>query len=92
MKDDVKICQSCGMPLYNDPDKGGTNSDGSKSDKYCSYCFRNGNFTQNISLDEMTDIGLNYSEEYKSAKSDEEKEVIRNLAKQYLSNLERWKS
>ena len=70
MKDNVKICQSCGMPLDNDPDKGGTNSDGSKSDKYCSYCFRNGIFTQNISLDEMTDIGLNYSEEYKNAGRD----------------------
>ena len=92
MENSVKICQSCGMPIDKDPNKGGTNSDGSKSDKYCSYCFSNGSFTQNISLDEMTDIGLNYSVEYKNAGSDEEKEAVRNLAKQYLSNLERWKS
>ena len=41
-----KNCQSCAMPLKNDPGKQGTNSDGSKSDDYCSYCFHNGDFTQ----------------------------------------------
>jgi hypothetical protein len=33
------------MPLSKDPLKGGTNSDGSKSLKYCSLCFNDGNFT-----------------------------------------------
>ena len=37
-------CQSCGMPLNKDPQGGGTNADGSKSDKYCSYCYQNGAF------------------------------------------------
>ena len=39
-----KFCQSCGMPLEKDPGKGGTNADGTKSPKYCSYCYENGNF------------------------------------------------
>ncbi|WP_321322584.1 zinc ribbon domain-containing protein [Labilibaculum sp.] len=39
-----KICQSCGMPLKKDPKGGGTNSDGSKNLKYCSYCYENGVF------------------------------------------------
>lgn len=39
------FCQSCGMPLSKDPNHGGTNADGSKSDKYCSYCYVNGKFT-----------------------------------------------
>lgn len=43
-----KFCQSCGMPLEKDPNKGGTNLDGSKSNKFCSYCFENGNFTGNF--------------------------------------------
>ena len=38
------FCQSCGMPMDQDPAKGGTNQDGSKSDKYCSYCYANGAF------------------------------------------------
>jgi hypothetical protein len=39
-----RFCQSCGMPMEQDPGKGGTNSDGSKSDKYCSYCYESGSF------------------------------------------------
>lgn len=39
-----KICQSCGMPLKSDPEKGGTEKDGSKSAKYCSYCYKDGEF------------------------------------------------
>ncbi|MFT4304489.1 MAG: zinc ribbon domain-containing protein [Candidatus Woesearchaeota archaeon] len=40
-----KFCQSCGMPMSKDPQKGGTEKDGSKNLKYCSYCYQNGNFT-----------------------------------------------
>jgi hypothetical protein len=41
-----KNCQSCGMPLSKDPENGGTNADGSKSEMYCSYCYQKGAFTQ----------------------------------------------
>lgn len=33
------------MPLDKDPNKGGTNADGSISEKYCSMCYRKGAFT-----------------------------------------------
>ena len=39
-----RFCQSCGMPLEKDPNLGGTNKDGSKSDKYCSLCYIKGVF------------------------------------------------
>ncbi len=42
---EYKFCQSCGMPMKSDPDKGGTEKDSSKSNKYCSYCYQNGSFT-----------------------------------------------
>ena len=32
--------------MRKDPESGGTNADGSKNLKYCSYCYRNGEFTQ----------------------------------------------
>jgi len=49
-----KNCQSCGMPLKRDTHGGGTNADGSRSSMYCSYCFKDGSFTQpNITVDEM---------------------------------------
>ena len=41
----TKFCQSCGMPMKKDPQSGETNSDGSKSTEYCSYCYTNGEFS-----------------------------------------------
>jgi Putative zinc ribbon domain len=32
------------MPLSRDPERGGTNADGSKSALFCSLCFANGKF------------------------------------------------
>jgi len=40
-----KFCQSCGMPMSKDQNGGGTNADASKSEKYCSHCYVNGEFT-----------------------------------------------
>jgi hypothetical protein len=37
------------MPMEQDPGKGGTNSDGSKTMKFCSYCFQNGSFADSFS-------------------------------------------
>ncbi len=43
-----KHCQSCDMPLSKDPKGGGTNADGSLSDKYCSMCYVDGVFAVDI--------------------------------------------
>jgi len=39
-----KFCQSCGFPLKKDKNGGGTEKDGSLSKKYCSMCYKDGNF------------------------------------------------
>ena len=41
----IQMCQCCGMPLSKDPNGGGTNSFGSKTNIYCSYCYQKGEFT-----------------------------------------------
>lgn len=50
--EDQKFCQSCAMPLYDD-ELLGTNADGSKNEEYCIYCFKDGEFTSDMSMDEM---------------------------------------
>lgn len=40
-----KNCQSCGMPNNRDPEHGGTEKNGEKTTKYCSYCYIKGEFT-----------------------------------------------
>lgn len=42
----TSMCQSCSMPMTKDPGGGGTETDGSKSAKYCSLCYQDGAFTQ----------------------------------------------
>ncbi len=47
-------CQSCGMPLKNDLQGGGSNADGTLSQEYCSHCYIGGRFVEpNMTVDEM---------------------------------------
>ena len=40
MSSPYRTCQSCGMPLKRDAQGGGTNADGSRSDRYLQSLFR----------------------------------------------------
>ena len=46
-----KFCQSCGFPMKKGKKGGGSNADGSISDKYCSMCFEDGEFLSSIDID-----------------------------------------
>ena len=39
-----KICQCCAMPI--DESTFGTEADGSKTQDYCLYCYKNGHFNK----------------------------------------------
>ncbi|MDO9137153.1 MAG: zinc ribbon domain-containing protein [Lutibacter sp.] len=87
MKNQLKICQSCGMPLDKDPKKGGTNADKSNSEHYCSFCFQNGKFTdEGITLKEKIEkniqiaVAMGFTED-----------KARQMAETILPNLKRWK-
>ena len=51
MNKEMKFCQSCGMPLTEEVL--GTNADGSKNEDYCIYCYKDGRFLQDCTMDEM---------------------------------------
>lgn len=65
----------------------GTEADGSKSQKYCTYCYQNGNFTEpDITIDEMAKKGsMIMSEMY-----DIPMENAVAFSKEQLSGVERW--
>jgi len=47
------ICQSCGMPM-SAPEHFGTDADGGRCREYCSFCFREGQFTApHMTVEEM---------------------------------------
>lgn len=87
---DMKYCQSCGMPLKDDIL--GTNADGSKSEDYCMYCYKDGAFTGDFTMEEMVEFCAQFVDEYnkntgKSLNKEEYKEVLR----QFYPSLKRWK-
>ncbi|MDR1631206.1 MAG: zinc ribbon domain-containing protein [Oscillospiraceae bacterium] len=50
--ENTNYCQSCAMPLSKEEDLG-TNQDGSKNAEYCAYCYKDGAFTAECTMDEM---------------------------------------
>lgn len=49
----VPFCQSCAMPMRQAQDSG-SNTDGSRNNEYCRYCYQKGKFTQpDITLEQM---------------------------------------
>ena len=78
------MCQSCGMPLEKD-EHCGTNTDGSKNEEYCTYCFQEGAFTQpDVTLDDMINKIAEVTGQ-KMTPAETEK------SKTFLSTLKRWK-
>ena len=48
------VCQSCEMLIKDEMQKG-TEKKGEKSDTFCFYCYRDGQFTQNCTVEEMAE-------------------------------------
>lgn len=89
MENQIPICQSCGMPLDKDPNKGGTNADKSRSDSYCSFCFKDGKFIdEGISLKEKIEKNIQIA----VSRMNISESRARKMAEDVLPNLKRWKS
>lgn len=90
MENEMKFCQSCGMPL-NDENRG-TNDDGSKNEDYCMYCYQNGKFTNDCTMDEMIEFCAQFVDEVnKNMPKPMTKEEYKDVMRQYFPMLKRWK-
>jgi hypothetical protein len=86
-----KFCQSCGMPMTA-PEHFGTNKDGSANTDYCSYCFKDGQFTNNMTMDEMISHCAQFVDEFnKDSGQKLTKEEAISQMKQFFPQLKRWK-
>ena len=80
-------CQSCGMPLKKDKMGGGTNADGSKSVKYCSLCYGEGEFyAKDMSAQEFQAFCMDKIKEQGMP------HVVAWLFTRQIPKLERWRS
>lgn len=84
---EMKICQSCGMPMQEE-EQFGKNADGTRNEKYCCYCFHDGVLGE-CTLEEMVDICAPI--EVKDGRSKTLEEARASLMG-YLPTLERWKN
>lgn len=58
------FCQSCGMPMTA-PEHFGTEADGTPNNDYCAYCYKEGVFTQECSMEEMIQHCAQFHEEFR---------------------------
>ena len=78
------FCQSCMMPLS--PETYGTEKDGSKNEDYCIYCYKDGKFTSDITMEEMIDFCVPKTAEA-TGMSEEE---ARKMSEELFPKLKRW--
>ena len=84
--DNMKFCQSCAMPLTDDIL--GTEKDGSPNHDYCSYCYKDGAFTQDCTMEEMIEFCVpmvSKGEPYP------DEETARKAMAEFFPTLKRWK-
>ena len=86
----MKYCQSCAMPMGSDETKG-TNADKSLNEDYCCYCFVDGKFTQNLTMDEMIEHCAQFVNEFNKDSDHRytKEEAIIDM-KQHFPSLKRW--
>ena len=84
----TKFCQSCGMPLRT-PEVHGTCAAGEKSEDYCIYCYQNGAFTWNCTMDEMIEFCLRLALQHTPAL---DKAAARAQMQQWFPTLKRWQA
>lgn len=83
-----KFCQSCGMPMGNTDELYGLNEDGSKSRDYCKYCFVDGKFTVDVTMEGMIEICVGPMLSMNEGMSEDEARGMMNKA---FPTLKRWK-
>ncbi len=84
-----KFCQSCGMPLTEDIL--GTNADGSKNEEYCIYCYKDGAFTGDYTMEEMADFCAQFVDDYnKHTGKSLSREEYKNELLKFFPLLKRW--
>ncbi len=86
-----QFCQSCGMPLTQEYVS--KNADGSENSDYCSYCYKDGSFTSDSTMDEMIEQCLQYLDDFnKDSDKKMTMEEARAQMKEYFPMLKRWKA
>ncbi len=70
----------------------GTNVDGSKNEDYCMFCYKDGKFTNDCTMDEMIEFCSQFVDEFnKNMPKHITKDEYKQMMRQYFPTLKRWK-
>lgn len=85
------ICQSCAMPLKQIDDLG-ANADKTANTEYCRYCFNDGKFSHERTIEEMVESNLKFLDEFNAGNgTNYTPDEARIILKMHLAALKRWK-
>ena len=85
--EDKKFCQSCGMPMT-EASQYGTNADGTRNTDSCRYCYQNGAFLADCTMEQMVDFCLDVEKD--SGRYTDRAEAKRAMLS-WFPELKRWK-
>lgn len=80
-----KFCQSCAMPLSSE--HLGTNEDGTINYDYCKYCYTDGKFIHNVTMEEFIDMCSQFG-----AQAGMTNEEMRRHCQTVFPELKRWRA
>ncbi len=80
-----KICQSCAMPLTPE-DMYATEKDGSKNEDYCKWCYKDGEFLDQCSMEEYIEKCSQFGEQAGMTN-----EQMKEYCTKIFPTLKRWK-
>lgn len=83
------VCQSCWMTMRDEFNS--TNHDWTVNTTYCCYCYKDGKFTSDVTMDQMIDHCIKYLDEYNGASGTQftKEEAIVQM-KDFFPTLQRW--
>ncbi len=84
---EMTFCQSCGMPLNDEVL--GTNADGSACQDFCTYCYQGGNYTADMTMDQMIDFCVPHMVQGNPGMSEESAKA---QMRSFFPMLKRWKA
>ena len=82
----MNICQSCGMPLTNKEDLS-RNLDGTINTDYCKYCYKDGKFIDDVTMEEYIEMCSKYGSQ--AGMTNEE---MKAYCEKLFPTLKRWSS
>ena len=84
--ENAKHCQSCYMEM-DAADKFGTEANGSPSEDYCCYCYKDGDFTTKQTLEEAVEGNIQFWQDEGQSEDEARADIMK-----VFPTLKRWKT